>query len=506
MKGIIIRSSLVFGVMIIVFTMGLYPPMIINQTSAAFEPTVGQLVSSESLFGSFKPEFAIDSVGNIHIVWYDSSPYDGSGEDKDIFYKVWNSSTQVWGITQVISNTSTSDSFYPVIDIDSSDNVHIIWYDYSDILHSGSDADIFYKEWDSSVNNWSQIYLITEDSTQISRTPNMVIDDNDQIHIVWVDFENSYPDGNIFYMEYNPFARKADPILVSDGCLNHSSNPRLAVQGDTIHVVWYDYTDYDSSGEDIDILYNTCDQETRECGKPVVLSVDSEYTSNNPDIVSDGKDKIHIVWKENVAGGLNDDIFYIQIDPSYTGLEPIVNITPESPYSSSVPRISIDSSSNLHLVWTDVLDTFSTAFDVFYKKWDKATEVWSDREIISRFSTENSQTPSIEVDSNDYLYVAWSDDFNYYDDYGDKDIFMKSNVIIQNTETETVTVPGDIPNETITETVIETDEVTNIVNSTAVETTTVTDAKSELSLEIFPFLSALVLIPIIIKKSKNQRL
>ena len=76
----------------------------------------------------------------------DFSDYLGSGIDSDIFHKLFNTTTQVWSATEVISTESTGDSFSPHLAIDQLDNIHIIWQDKTDYAGAGTDWDIFYNE------------------------------------------------------------------------------------------------------------------------------------------------------------------------------------------------------------------------------------------------------------------------------------------------------------------------------------------------------------------------
>ena len=102
-----------------------------------------EVVSSESVLSSYYPRVATDKVGNIHVVWEDNSNYLGCGLDKDIFYKYWNTTTDSWTTTTVVSTESTSESSLPVISINNSGNVHVAWRDSTNYGGSGTDSDIF---------------------------------------------------------------------------------------------------------------------------------------------------------------------------------------------------------------------------------------------------------------------------------------------------------------------------------------------------------------------------
>ena len=106
--------------------------------------TVTEVVSTESTGDSYVPSLAVDSGGTVHIAWYDITDYDGSGADRDIFYKRFVPGTG-WTTTDVVSTESTGISRYPCLAVGSDGTVHIAWEDITDYDGSGADRDIFYK-------------------------------------------------------------------------------------------------------------------------------------------------------------------------------------------------------------------------------------------------------------------------------------------------------------------------------------------------------------------------
>jgi len=123
-----------------------------------------EVISTESTLSSGLPSIAVDSADNIHVIWEDTSDYNGAGTDKDIFYKRWNGT---WSPTEVISTESTSNSFSVSIAVDNADNIHVTRYDNTDYDGAGTDADIFYKFWNGT--SWNSTEVISTESTLASR-------------------------------------------------------------------------------------------------------------------------------------------------------------------------------------------------------------------------------------------------------------------------------------------------------------------------------------------------
>ena len=137
-----------------------HSPSTIALTQDDWEWSVIDVMLAESTQESLYTSIASDPFGNTHVVWADATNYTNSGTDLDIFYKYWDSASQTWGETEVISVESTSTSNHPDIVSDPFGNMHVTWYDYTDYDGAGTDADIFYKKLDLETELWSSIEVI----------------------------------------------------------------------------------------------------------------------------------------------------------------------------------------------------------------------------------------------------------------------------------------------------------------------------------------------------------
>ncbi|GAH10956.1 unnamed protein product [marine sediment metagenome] len=55
------------------------------------------------------------------------------------------SSSSIWSVTEVVSTVSTNGASDPSIVVDSEDNVHVLWSDSTDYSGSGTGPSLFYK-------------------------------------------------------------------------------------------------------------------------------------------------------------------------------------------------------------------------------------------------------------------------------------------------------------------------------------------------------------------------
>ncbi len=135
----------------------------------------------------------MDSNGIALVVWHDTTtgPW---GADQEILYANYSTSTGQWSNVTCISdddtrwNTDVSDS--ASIAVDSNDNAHVAWFDFTDGPW-GTDEEILYASYSTSTGQWSNATCVSDDDTKwntdTSRYPSIAIDSNDDIHISWHD-------------------------------------------------------------------------------------------------------------------------------------------------------------------------------------------------------------------------------------------------------------------------------------------------------------------------------
>ncbi len=227
--------------------------------------TTSEVVSTESTLFRQSPSLAVDASGNVHMTWNDYSNYGGAGTDTDIFYKRWNTTTDAWTTTEVVSTESNTDSWGPVSSIDTSGNVYVVWYDITDFKGAGSDQDIFYKYWNATTGDWNTTEVVSTTSTGISSSPALAVDAKGNVHVTWkdqTDYIGAGTDYDIFYRIRNPVLDEWTTVdVVSTESTEDSDGPSMVTDSSgNVHVTWADPTDYNGAGSDQDIFYKFWDR------------------------------------------------------------------------------------------------------------------------------------------------------------------------------------------------------------------------------------------------------
>ncbi len=373
-------TKYIYFIPILLLLAGLSQSPIIADSQSGWQWSTIELISSDNTTHSFNPIIASDSMGNIYIVWWEVTDFDVAGTDYDVYYKKWDSSLQTWSIAEIITSESTGYAYKFSIAIDRMDNIHFVWEDTTDYDGTGTDKDIYYKKLDSKTQLWSNREIISPEFTGSSILPNIVCDDL----------------GNI-------------------------------------HVVWTDTTDYDGAGTDYDIFYRKLDSKTQTWSAAELVSTDSTESSAFPQITIDDLGDIHTVWRDLTDydnSGADEDIFYKKWDHTSQAWSNTKVVSTESTSDSKYPKITNDNGGNIHIIWQDTTDYGGSGIssDIFYKKWDPSSQSWGITEVVSTESSgvlSAAQSPSFAIDSFDTMHVVWIDAVDYNGAGNDNDIFYK---------------------------------------------------------------------------------
>ena len=273
--------------------------------------------------------------------------------------------------------------------------------------------------YDFSMWDFNSTKVISTDIYGTSASPQVVVDEEFNVHVVWYDNANYNSEGtdwDIFYRRYDATTGLWEAVeVVSEGCSGDSSFPSIAVDNDlNVHVVWNDDSDLFGEEIDNDIFYRKFDDITSSWGSIQLVSSESTLGSYSMDIACDSLNQPHVVWydyTDYTACGSDSDIFHKYWNATAGSWTSAEVVSTESTANSLFPKIAIDSLDQLHVVWEDSTDigNCGTDKDVFYKYYSTSDESWSSVQIVTYESSSDSRSPSLTIDKLDVPHLAWFD-------------------------------------------------------------------------------------------------
>ena len=330
-----------------------------------------EVISTESTGDSnlgYERCIAADDSNTVHVVWQDNTNYDDSGADMDIFYKM-KPDGESWGTTEVVSTESTLESIQMSLAVESDGTVHVAWTDKTDYEGSGNDRDIFYKQKDIN-DGWISTEVVTTDSTGETGWSSIVVDDEGTTHVAWM--VGSGHGSGIYYKQRLNDGSWSYKVLISSESTANSGYPSLGIDGSSnLHVVWYDNTNYAGSGGDYDIFYKMRPYDGSWSSTEVVSTESTGYSHHHPSMDVGSNEVAYVAWDDysNYDGSGSDvDIFYKTRgnDGEWSMTEVISKGLSGDSWH---PSITVGNNGIIHIAWDDETETRESGSDVdiFYK-------------------------------------------------------------------------------------------------------------------------------------------
>ncbi|NVM52865.1 MAG: hypothetical protein HWN66_04115, partial [Candidatus Helarchaeota archaeon] len=165
-----------------------------------------------------------------------------------------------------------------------------------------------------------------------------------------------------------------------------------------------------------------------------VISTDplgcSSCSSRSPEIAVERTGHIHVVWNEGTnlfTPQQECNIIYRRWNATTGAWMAIEEVSTEGKDSTNHPTIAVDGEGNVHVAWYEKTNYSGagTDYDIFYKCRNATLGTWTTTEVVSTESTAHSRHPKIAVDGKGHVHVIWWDRTNYSGAGTDADIFYK---------------------------------------------------------------------------------
>jgi type 1 glutamine amidotransferase len=347
-----------------------------------------------------EPSIALDNNGNLHIAWVGNST-------RNLYYMMVDNNGDVLINETCLDpspNATNNHVRRPSIGIDSDNNVHIVfhaqniyepWPDYTNCTTLDSSEVIYLKinpyldDMNGSSADYVDITVIpetiisTRDTTK-SRAPNLAVDSEDNVHVVWFDNETFSAQGELHYLVMNSEGDTIVPETTEASGFYTDvdwGEPEIVVDShNNAHVFFVTEGWTGSSYSWRDIWYTMIDGST---GNVLINSTQLTNSSETwkharPFVDIDSEDKIHIVWHDSRlkdSGIGAEEIFYMEIDPylddrSGNSADPatikVVNemrVSENDYVKSYLTNIAVDKNGMSNIVW---INEWANEYTDFY--------------------------------------------------------------------------------------------------------------------------------------------
>jgi hypothetical protein len=407
----------------------------------------------------------IDSSGNIHLLWEQYVTRMPSDWNKVWYGRFDDTGSPLEDIICVgeVGGLKSLHSLYPSFALDSSDNVHIAYsvrykgidckcgpgfgggYYYSDHECPYPDClrEIYYRKLGSDGTLHDVIRLTDDNRTFASFTPDVCVDTDDNVHVVWVNNNVTY---NSTYMSYT---YGGDPCMEEPGgyfdgnsrnlyyikldndgetlidgrqiTFDNSTSgivPRIDSSDEFIYLTWSD-----CSGESDEVYYMTLKDSGEIDQEQFIVSIDDGLNSKDSDIAAGQYPRsAYIVWSD--CRDSNDEIYYcyqrkemITIPANVTIKPETLNVTeggnftanitlPEGYNVSDVKYSTVECEGAPALDWMIDNDTLIATFDTDDLREDLPTEAIELNVTGNELNYSVDMNVTGEVDTGDTALVV----------------------------------------------------------------------------------------------------
>jgi exosortase family protein XrtG len=269
----------------------------------------------------------------------------------------------------------------------SNGDLHAVYY------RTATMQNIFYAKSTNGGITWTETALTT-DTTYNQYAPVIAVDSHDYIHVVWCGFTSTRPGyEQIRYREYTTSWQAITEVTNED---DYHIYPAIAIDSaDNIHAAWDAYAGTGYQQIEYEILF----------GAHTTLTSGSNH-QYCPSIAVDGNGYVYIVWSGATdASPANTQIRSLRYTTSWQTLE---EVTTNASYAQLDPSIAIDSSNNVHAVWSGNNGTQGNN-QIRYCKRNTSTGWGSIGDVTPSASEDYGEfSATITIDSRDYLHVIWT--------------------------------------------------------------------------------------------------
>lgn len=318
------------------------------------------------------PDIAVDSSNNIFVVYYDYT----SGVMR-VFFKRSLDGGSTWTAKQMTYGIYNQRD--PKLGVDSSDTLHMIY--------QGKKNDIMHRKTTDAGNTWSKVHRITWGAFNLN--PDFAFGSGNTIYVVWS--RSDSVDYNIYFKKSTNSGTAWTGVKRLTWNEGDSIKPRLTMDSTgVIHVIWQD----DTPG-----LWQVFYKKSTDGGSSWSGTYRLTWTNQalRPVLTKDSSDNLYMFFDTS------DTIYFRKSTnkgASWTGGKRITWTN-----GSLSPDICIDSTDTIHLCWNEYFSP--TGHDICYKQSTNGGNTWGSYKRVTYGLKTGSDIPAISLDTNEDIHIAF---------------------------------------------------------------------------------------------------
>jgi fructose-specific component phosphotransferase system IIB-like protein len=343
---------------------------------------------------SLNPKLAV-SGKNVYVVWEDIADTGGG----QIMFAKSSANGANFTSAKNLGNI-TQDSANPDVAV-SGNNVYVVWESVgmNSTAADASNSEVMFAKSSNNGANFTSAKNLSN-SAGNSANPDVAVSGNN-VYVVWED--NSAGGTEIILARSTNGGANFGPSRNLSNSLGESFDPRIAISGSNVYVVWVDYSLGNSTRSDIMLIRSTS-------GGANFAS--AENLSNSPGEASDpriavSESNVYVVWEDTTPETGNGEIKFARSSDGGATFASVKNLSNNNGISFD-PRIAV-SESNVYVVWEDTTTTTAEgSSDIFLARSANNGATFGKVQNLSNNPVE-SFNPYMAT-FRGKLFVIWSDD------------------------------------------------------------------------------------------------
>jgi len=283
-------------------------------------------------------------------------------------------------------------SAYPTLAFNNS-TLYLAWHTDFGESSNKTISEIYFTKSIDNGKTWATPTRVTY-SNSYSTYPKLAVENN-TIHLVWVDDR----DGNeeIYYKKSINGGKTWSNDTRLTYARGSSIRPSITVYHKNVHIVWMDYRFFGS-----EIYYKVSRDNGDNWSNDTRLTYD-DTPSYRPSIATNGKN-IYVVWQDHRSGSKFEIYYKISKDGGLTW-EKTTRLT-YAQVEAEWPVVAAYDK-NVHVAWVDKRDGNP---EIYYKRSTDEGLTWS--KDVRLTSNNNISTNLFITVNRNTVYVVWADDRN----------------------------------------------------------------------------------------------